>query len=74
MSVYMIGNLRYLAAMLTRRLFIGSLGLLGALAGSTVAYVGLSRVNAPREPFLIDTGDVEFTYVDGIVTRVHRVR
>ena len=60
--------------MKTRRFFLGSLGTLAALAAAGGAYVGFSRVTAPRDPFLVEPEGEEFAYVDGWVVRIDDVR
>lgn len=60
--------------MWTRRVLIGSFGALGALAASSLVYVGVAKSNAPQMRLLIDPDGQKFVYVDGLVVQVRRVR
>lgn len=60
--------------MIARRFFICSLGASAVLVFGGGAYIGLRRVTAKREPFLIAPGGGEFAYVDGWVVKIDDVR
>ncbi|MFW5654298.1 MAG: hypothetical protein ACOCYW_01455 [Roseicyclus sp.] len=60
--------------MIARRFFLRSLGAFAVLATAGGAYIGLTRTNAQREPFLIKPDGEDFAYEDGWVVKVDDVR